>query len=308
MPTTPDTPRMDGLVLVTFGLVAAHLGALSLVVGIRTEHLVADSLLILLAVVGTRHAKFRTIALVMLPIWLTPAIYEALPLLLPLRGEVHVSDLHFAEIGAFGIDAGATLVTPAKWFQSHTHPILDLFSGAAYIIYLYVPIALVLLWACRDRALRAHRLAWAFLAVNLAAFATQLAWPAAPPWYVDQYGLGPAVMDAAPSAAGAARFDALLNMSYFEGFYGRSVNVFGAMPSLHVAYPVVTATACLGLGLRWFLPALAFALLVAFSAIYLNHHYVLDVIAGAVFALVAYAMTSVLQLQWVTAQRRLGAI
>ena len=75
---------------------------------------------------------------------------------------------------------------------------------------------------------------WAMLGLNLAGYVGYLVYPAAPPWYVDRYGLGPALLTAPPEAAGAARFDALLGVSWFAEYYGRSANVFGAIPSLHV--------------------------------------------------------------------------
>jgi membrane-associated phospholipid phosphatase len=94
-----------------------------------------------------------------------------------------------------------------------------------------------------------------------------------------------------PSAAGAARFDALVGWSYFQEFYARSRNVFGAMPSLHAAYPVVVLLAVWTVPRRWVRAlAGAFAVLVAFAAVYLYHHYVLDVIAGVAVGILAYVV------------------
>ena len=68
------------------------------------------------------------------------------------------------------------------------------------------------------------------------------------------------------------------------GFYGKSADVFGAIPSLHIVYPF------LALGYGWRLPrfrwvALGYFLLVCFAAVYLNHHYVLDILVGLGVAL-----------------------
>ena len=56
------------------------------------------------------------------------------------------------------------------------------------------------------------------------------------------------------------------------------------MPSLHVAYATLVAWLVFPLGrvLRW--ATVAFALSMAFSAVYLRHHYILDVIFGALLA------------------------
>ena len=86
--------------------------------------------------------------------------------------------------------------------------ILDFVCGVSYMLYLIAVFAVGTLFWFKDRALMS-RLAFAFLVVNLLGILTWMSFPAAPPWYVEQYGLGPAVMDALPSAAGAARFDQL---------------------------------------------------------------------------------------------------
>jgi len=114
-----------------------------------------------------------------------------------------------------------------------------------------------------------------------------IGWPAAPPWYIDLYGPGPALLSAPPSPAGAARFDAIVGTPLFASFYARSSNVFGAMPSLHAGYAILTAIVSFSAGgwLRRF--TIVYAALMAFAAVYLRHHYLLDVIAGALVALAA---------------------
>jgi membrane-associated phospholipid phosphatase len=75
---------------------------------------------------------------------------------------------------------------------------------------------------------------------------------------------------------------------YFAGLYGRASDVFGAFPSLHVAYP----TLMLAIGWRVQGP-LGRALLALFlvwmsiSAVYLDHHWVIDIVAGIAYGLAA---------------------
>jgi len=71
---------------------------------------------------------------------------------------------------------------------------------------------------------------------------------------------------------GTARFDALI--------YERNPQVFGAMPSLHVAYPLLVVFYTWPRGWKWRVPALCFFVMVSFAAVYLAHHYILDVLAG----------------------------
>lgn len=251
-------------------------------IGLRPEHVLLAVAIIALFWVNRSTAHFAYRAMPFVAVGL---IYENIRWLFPLRPEVHVADLYYADLTLFGV--GGQILP--KVLESHTHPLLDFTCGLAYMLYLITVFAVGVVFWFKDKT-RMSLLAFAFLLVNLLGIVTWISFPAAPPWYVDHYGLGPAVMDAIPSAAGTARFDALVGMQIFGGFYARSANVFGAMPSLHVGYPTVIACSCWTLGNRWRVPAVAFAGLMAFSAVYLQHHYVLDVVAGALYGIVSWGV------------------
>lgn len=259
-------------------------------IGLRVEHVAIAGVFLALFMIGPRTARFAVLAL---PFLLVGILYDNLRLVLNVRGAIHVADLYAAEKALFSI-GGQTF---NEYFKDRPVVFFDLICGFAYLAYLIESFGFGVYLYFRDQSLL-QRFAWAFLLVNLFGMITYLVYPAAPPWYVEQYGLGEAVMTAAPSAAGAARFDELLGVTYFQTFYSRNANVFGAMPSLHCAYPTLVVLAAAKLGKRWMIPAIAFALLVAFSAVYLRHHYVLDVIAGVLFAAVAYSVVSVLERVW----------
>lgn len=238
----------------------------------------------------------------MLPFILFMITYDLMRLPQPLvrHLHVHVAEPYLFDQTFFGIHADGAVLTPNEFFGRYHWPLVDFFTGTAYIIYIYWSVffaAYLAIWR-RDEAGRRllSRFAWTFLLMNLAGFATYYLYPAAPPWYVADYGLGPADMAARSSAAGAARWDALTGIPYFAGFYGKSADVFGAIPSLHVAYPLITFLYGLELRKRWLdVSSLALFLLVSFAAVYLNHHYVLDVLLGVVYALVAYGIERMLE-------------
>jgi membrane-associated phospholipid phosphatase len=126
---------------------------------------------------------------------------------------------------------------------------------------------------------------WSFAIANVISFVTWIALPAAPPWYIHAHGCS-IDMTTLPSPAGLARVDRLLGIEYFSGFYSRAASVFGALPSMHCAYPM------LGLLTAWKhepRPALVlhvlYAAWMALAAVYLGHHWVLDVLAGWATAL-----------------------
>jgi membrane-associated phospholipid phosphatase len=261
---------------------AGHLALVAAMGKLRWEHAAADLLLVGLAWAGPAPRRFLR---GVFPIYLSGLLLDTQWLWLGLRGRIHTGDLWELERMLFPAPGGTTW--PA-FFETRTHAVLDLLCGFSYAAYLYEVIALAVLFTLRKHP-RLEVMGWAFMLLNALGVVTYLLYPAAPPWYVMQYGPGPADLAALPSPAGTARFDALLGISYFAKFYARNSNVFGAMPSLHAAYPTFVAWQVWRLGRAWRVGSVAFAALVAFSAIYLQHHYILDVVAGVVAALAACA-------------------
>jgi inositol phosphorylceramide synthase catalytic subunit len=264
-------------------LAAGHLVFAAVAMGLRPEHVAGDALITLLAWSGPRGRRFTQLCL---PLWLVGVSYDSLRLMSGWKGPVRVDELYGAELSWFGISWDGRSHIPSDYFLEHTSPVLDLLCGAAYIGYLLEPILFFLYFTIADGE-RAKRLVWGFLVLNVLGITTYLLYPAAPPWYVQRYGLGPARLDVPPSPAGAVRFDALTGIGLFSSFYARNPNVFGAMPSLHAAYPVLVLGTVAGMGAFWVAGCSLFALLVAFSAVYLRHHYVWDVLVGWLYAVVA---------------------
>lgn len=269
--------------------------------GLRPEHFAISALFAgLVFLGGERTARFAVLALPFLGVGI---LYDNMRLMLGLRGTIHVADVYATELRLFSVSTAAGPKILPEFFREHPLIVLDLLCGFAYMTYLaeYFLFAVYVFFKKNELF---SRLALAFFVVNVLGIVTYLSFPVAPPWYVEQHGLGPAVLDALPSAAGAARFDELLGISYFKAFYARNANVFGAMPSLHVAYPTIVFFGARRFGAKAWVPALAFAVLVAFSAVYLRHHYVLDVLVGAVYGASAYGLVSVFD-GWRERQRRL---
>lgn len=224
------------------------------------------------------------------PILAAGLIYELLRGLFHYRGTVHVGDLFDLEARLFPVATSEGPRALSDVVSRHTSPWLDAVAGITYFFFLaeVVVVAAFLFFRVRPKALE---LSLGFLAVNLLGWAIWFVYPAAPPWYVDVYGRGPALLDVVSSPAGLARVDAWLGLPLATEFYSKSANVFGALPSLHVAY--ATLVAQVSWSLRGWLrfATSCFAISMAFSAVYLRHHYILDVLAGAGLALlVGYAL------------------
>jgi membrane-associated phospholipid phosphatase len=219
------------------------------------------------------------------PIPAAGLIYEVLRGLFHYRGTVHVGDLHALEARLFSVATSEGPRAISDVVSRHTSPWLDALSGVTYFLFLaeVVGAAAYLFFRARPKALE---LSLGFLVVNLAGWTIWFLYPAAPPWYVDQYGTGPALLDVVSSPAGLARVDAWLGLPIATTFYSKSANVFGAVPSLHVAYATLVAWVAAPLrgGIR--IATTAFAISMAFSALYLRHHYMIDVVTGGALALV----------------------
>lgn len=262
-----------------------HLGYTAAFIGLRGEHFFFYFLVLSLAL-GT--AKTRRFLKAALPIWIFGAFYDSMRLIpsdwLP---DVHVADLYQLERALFGfVVDGKRMILP-EFFSIHNTAILDFVCGVLYLTYLLVFILFLLYLFYRDYE-KAQLLGWSFCIMNVAGLVTFQLFPAAPPWYVALFGMGPADLTVPSNPAGTLRFDAVLGVPLCEAIYKKSPDVFGAVPSLHVANPILLFLYArhLSRALAW--GSFAYAFGVAFSAVYFNHHYVLDIVVAALYAWVTY--------------------
>ena len=104
--------------------------------------------------------------------------------------------------------------------------------------------------------------------------------PAAPPWYYTAYGSSLDVHTKS-NAAGLLRFDHYFGITLFTDLYEKGSNVFAAMPSMHASFPLIGLVYASKQPDKWLRYIFAIAMIgIWFSAIYLSHHYILDVLAG----------------------------
>ena len=126
-----------------------------------------------------------------------------------------------------------------------------------------------------------RRFSWSWFLLNMIGFTTWYMFPCAPPWFAIEHGLGEPVDRTVKSSPGRlSAVDDYLGMEFFRNFYGRNSNVFGALPSLHCAYPLMCWVHSRSVFPRAHWLFLANAIVTSFAAIYLLHHYVLDALLG----------------------------
>ena len=192
--------------------------------------------------------------------------------------------LRSAELKWFSVSPGVTL---QDWFVAHHRLWADLFFSIPYGVFVYFALAYASYLYFVDRP-RMRRYLWAFAIANVMSYAIWLLVPAAPPWYIRTHGCA-IDMGALPSEGAAlARVDATLGITYFHAFYSRASSVFGAMPSMHCAYPMLgLLTAWRHAGWRTRPLHLFYVFWMAGAALYLDHHWLLDVLGGWLVAIVA---------------------
>jgi len=151
----------------------------------------------------------------------------------------------------------------------------------------------MIFWWVKDAAFMRHFII-AFVVTNLLGIVGYYLYPAAPPWYVADYGFE-WVKSALASPAGHARFDEHLNVSVFHGMYGANPNIFGAIPSLHCANPIIV-TYFISKKYGWiaFVLGLLYIATMWFSAVYSIHHYLIDALAGLFVAILGIFISNII--------------
>ncbi len=160
---------------------------------------------------------------------------------------------------------------------------LDYFTTMFYFLHFALPLSFgFMLWLYNRGFFR--QFVTGILLLSYAGWVTFLIYPSAPPWMASQNGYLQGVHKILDVTLQA--FPDKWNLpSVYHNF---NPNPVAAMPSLHAAYPFLVLLFALSffkLKALFFLP---YVLLTWFSIIYLGEHYVVDIIAGAIYAVIFY--------------------
>lgn len=197
---------------------------------------------------------------------------------------VHIQDLYNAEKALFGININGKIITPNEFWIANHNTCIDVATGIFYLCWIPVPLAFAFYLFVKDKQLFLH-FSITFVLVNFIGFVLYYLYPAAPPWYMQQFGTN-FIAGTKGNTAGLNRFDSVTGLNVFHNLYAKSSNVFAAMPSLHSAYPLIVVY--YGFQKKVGIVATILFTIVMlgiwFAAIYTSHHYVLDVLAGIAVA------------------------
>lgn len=106
--------------------------------------------------------------------------------------------------------------------------------------------------------------------------------------YELSYGSAPANYSIHGQPGGLARIDKILGLNLYGTTFGNSPLVFGAFPSLHSGCATIEM-----LFLGWLFPkarpyCLFHVMWMWFATMYLTHHYLIDLVGGSIYALLAF--------------------
>lgn len=172
-------------------------------------------------------------------------------------------------------------------FDSSNPHVLDYLVVLVYLSHFVVAfVIMAVLWK-RDHA-RFARFMGSYLLLTFAGFVTFVLVPAEPPWMASAFGYTEPVARLVPEVL--ERMHLHLAASFFLSGSAYD-NEVAAFPSLHAAYPLLI---CLffwrdaGRALRVLLAA--YPLAMAFTLLYGAEHFVIDIIFGWAYAVVAWAV------------------
>ena len=265
---------------------------LVLFVGVPTDR---GSLLLIILVglgvtcLGRGWRAFGKVVLDWLPFTLVLVVYDISRGLATWAGlSLHEADIADADKAVFG-------TVPTVWLQNHllTPGSPHWYDALATLVYishfLATPIVAAVLWL-RDRA------AWLgfirrVIALSLAGLVTYVLFPAAPPWYAARDGV------IAPVIRASARGWLWLHVNHAGNLLSEgqlASNPVAAMPSLHTAFASTIAlfVAARVRG-RLRLLVLLYPVAMGLALVYLGEHYVVDVVAGVVYALAVHMLVSI---------------
>lgn len=243
-----------------------------------------DKLLVLLTFVFMIFKKGVALLKRLSPFVVLLLVYESFRGLVPhLNGNVNILWMPGVDVALFGT---LPTITLQNWLWNGQVQWYDFVIYIVYMLHFVLPVGLALLvWRLRPQ--HYWRVIASFIVLSFAGFLTFLAFPAAPPWMAARDGHIP------PITRVSSEVWASLGVKDFPSVYNKiSPNPVAAVPSLHAAYATLLAVIVITLfRSKWRYLILVYPVIIYFGTVYQGEHYVVDALAGIVYAGLAYRFT-----------------
>jgi len=245
-----------------------------------------DQFFIIVLILSVLLRRAKTFLWDWLPLVVLLFGYEYVRSLVPLIND-HVYLQPMIDADRFLFGNVPTIALQARFYTPDDPHWYDYAAVSLYLAHFIVPLGVAFLFWLQDRKMF-RQYAAGILILSYLAYFTYLVFPAAPPWLAAQSGLLPPV-----NRILAATFLSLRDPIYLPTVYQTlGVNPVAAVPSLHAAYPLLTAM-FVGEKIPKLLPLLAlYVFSVWIAIVYLGEHYACDALAGVVYAVAAYALVA----------------
>ncbi len=252
-------------------------------IGVRVDHYAFIGLFSLTYFASRYTHKFTACIIFFLIFWVCYDLMKIYPNYLV--NDIHVMEPFDLEKSWFGINVSGKSLLLSEYLSSFHSPILDLLAGTFYLSWVTLPFAYGIYLFAKGLQRQLIIFSACFLLCNILGFIMYYIYPAAPPWYALEYG-GIADTAIAGDPAGLLRFDQLIGYDIFSNMYNKNSNVFAAIPSLHAAYPMIFFYyARKNKHKLWAAVAFVDVMGIWLAAVYTLHHYVIDVLLGALCAI-----------------------
>jgi len=160
----------------------------------------------------------------------------------------------------------------------------DQVAVVLYFLHFVVPLLVALLFWFLDRKIFKQYMT-AMVVLSYAAFITYIVFPAMPPWMAASQGFLPPVAHIMEQVL--ASFAHPVSLPTVYQYFG--ANLVAAVPSLHAAYPFMTALFFIKKFGRVGIPVLLYPVVMWFSIVYLGEHYVFDIVVAIFYTLSIFA-------------------
>jgi membrane-associated phospholipid phosphatase len=200
------------------------------------------------------------------------------------NGHVHVGDIAALERLLFGSPIPTVRLQEALYQAGHVG-VMDVLTTGLYFLH-FVGVLGVAFWLWMHHDRRTYwRYILAVLVLSYLGFATYAIFPSMPPRLAYAQGAVQPLTDIFEYTVGHF----VLFKPFFTVYQLIDPNPYAAMPSLHIGYPFLVFLVAVRLwpGRRSWLVAL-YPLAMSFAVVYLGQHYVVDCVAGALYAMAAF--------------------
>jgi len=277
--------------------VVLYFVAINQLLHVRPDHAFLALFILSLALGGERAKRFLIDWIPFIGFWIA---YDMMRGIVDnWRGYIHIRIIYDTEYFLFGWLFNNQI--PPFWFQLFQHRIegtvwkdmLDLLAANLYTFHFGLPIVLGwILWHTYDDRYLYYRYVWTLTIVNIMALITFFTFPSAPPWYVLRYGFDQPTATWLYGTAGALiNVDNMIHMKFFTTLWDNfSANNFAAIPSLHGAYPIIISMFTYMKFKKYKVILILYPVITWWAAVYLDHHYIIDLIIGGMYILIAYTI------------------